>query len=297
VNAPLRAATRAGALDALRSRFERAGIATAAAEAEALLLHGLGLSRAGLWCEPGAAIAPEEARALESLATRRERRVPLQHLIGEVDFHEVTLDVEPGIFIPRPETESLVEAALDALGATDAPAAGRLLDLGTGTGAIAIAMLQSLPRWTADAVDRSQAATALAVRNAARNGCAPRLRAITADFSTDSGVPAEGPYDLVISNPPYIATDALAGLMPEVRDFDPREALDGGPDGLSAYRAIAQRLPRILRIGGVLALEIGEDQADDLRGILGPGLEALRVRNDLAGRPRIVVGTWRGGVA
>ena len=297
MNAPLRAATRAGALDALRSRFERAGIATAAAEAEALLLHGLGLSRAGLWCEPGAAIAPEEARALESLATRRERRVPLQHLIGEVDFHEVTLDVEPGIFIPRPETESLVEAALDALGATDAPAAGRLLDLGTGTGAIAIAMLQSLPRWTADAVDRSQAATALAVRNAARNGCAPRLRAITADFSTDSGVPAEGPYDLVISNPPYIATDALAGLMPEVRDFDPREALDGGPDGLSAYRAIAQRLPRILRIGGVLALEIGEDQADDLRGILGPGLEALRVRNDLAGRPRIVVGTWRGGVA
>jgi len=298
VNAPLPQRSRAAALAALRGRFERAGIATAAVEAEALLLHGLGLSRSAFWCEPGAAVAPEEARTLESLATRRERRVPLQHLIGEVDFHEITLDVEPGVFIPRPETEALVEAALDALGAVAAAPGGRLLDLGTGTGAVAIAMLQALPGWTGVAVDRSPAATALAVRNAARNGCAPRLRVVTGDFAAGSAAFADGrSYDLVISNPPYIPTGDLAGLMPEVRDFDPREALDGGPDGLNAYRAIAGLLPGMLRIGGVLALEIGEDQADALLRMLGSDIEAPRVRNDLAGRPRVVTGTWRGGVA
>jgi release factor glutamine methyltransferase len=302
MNAPLHAGTRAATLTALRDRFERAGIVTAAAEAEALLLHGLGLSRAALWCEPGAAIGPEDARALESLASRRERRVPLQHLIGEVDFHDVTLNVEPGVFIPRPETETLVEASLDALRSAGAPASGRLLDLGTGTGAVAIALLQALPGWHGDAVARSPAAVALAVRNAARNDCSSRLRVSIADFSVPpaalGGATAwEGaPYDLVVANPPYIATGDLDALMPEVRDFDPREALDGGPDGLAAYRAIVGQLPRVLRNGGVLALEIGEDQADDLLVLLGPGLASPHVRNDLAGRPRIITGSWRGGV-
>jgi release factor glutamine methyltransferase len=190
VSVPIHGATRAAALIELRRRLEHAGIDTAAAEAEAILLHGLGLSRAALWCEPDAAVAPEEASALESLARRRERRVPLQHLLGEVDFHEVTLDVRPGVFVPRPETESLVEAAIEAIeaaagpaargvpgtigaagGGPDGVAAGRLLDLGTGTGAVAIALLQALPAWTGVAVDRCPKAVALAVRNAARSGC------------------------------------------------------------------------------------------------------------------------------
>ncbi|HSQ59422.1 MAG TPA: peptide chain release factor N(5)-glutamine methyltransferase [Acidobacteriota bacterium] len=297
--------------------FERAGIATAASEAEAILLHGLGLSRAAFWCEPDAAVHPEEARALDALATRRERHVPLQHLLGEVDFHDVTLDVEPGVFIPRPETETLVEAALEAVAAAGLPRGlpagiaagsvegGRLLDLGTGTGAVAVALLHGLPRWTGVALDRSAAAVALATRNAARNGLAARLRVEAGDFAAppepaEDGLPgrwADGPYHLVVSNPPYIPTRDCGGLMPEVRDHDPPGALDGGPDGLGAYRAISRLLPRLLAIGGVLALEIGEDQADAILALSGPGLESPRVVADLAGRPRVVVGTWRGGVA
>lgn len=320
MNAPMQAATRTAALAALRGRFERAGIVTAATEAEAILLHGLGLSRAAFWCEPDAAVHPEEARALDALATRRERRVPLQHLIGEVDFHDVTLDVEPGVFVPRPETEILVEAALEAVAASGAPEVGRLLDLGTGTGAVAVAMLHGLPRWTGVALDRSAAAVALATRNAARNGLAARLKVEAGDFAAPpatapptlptpaqatpappaaTGLPgrwAEGRYHIVISNPPYIPTRDCDGLMPEVRDHDPRGALDGGPDGLDAYRAIFRLLPRLLAIGGVLALEIGEDQADAILALSGPGLESPRIVADLAGRPRVFVGIWRGGV-
>ncbi|HET7904932.1 MAG TPA: peptide chain release factor N(5)-glutamine methyltransferase [Candidatus Eisenbacteria bacterium] len=304
MNAPMQASTRTAALAALRGRFERAGIVTAASEAEAILLHGLGLSRAAFWCEPDAAVHPEEARALDALATRRERHVPLQHLIGEVDFHDVTLDVEPGVFVPRPETETLVEAALEAVAAAGIPETGRLLDLGTGTGAVAVAMLHGLPRWTGVALDRSAAAVTLATRNAARNGLAARLRVEAGDFAAPpapaadglAGRWADGPYHLVISNPPYVPTRDCDGLMPEVRDHDPRGALDGGLDGLDAYPAIFRLLPRLLAIGGVLALEIGEDQADAILALSGPGLESPRIVADLAGRPRVFVGIWRGGV-
>ncbi|HEY6571844.1 MAG TPA: peptide chain release factor N(5)-glutamine methyltransferase [Candidatus Eisenbacteria bacterium] len=311
--------TRAEALAALRARLDRAGIATAASEAETLLLHALGLSRAAFWCEPSALLAPGEAEALESLAARRERRVPLQQLIGSVGFHEVTLGVEPGVFIPRPETETLVAAVLEALGPA-AAAGGRLLDLGAGTGAVSVALLAALPAWSGVAIDRSAAARALTEKNAARNGLGSRLRVEEGDFvaaaAADPAAPAAAaaatlaagaaatpapwnaaPYDLLVSNPPYIPSGALAGLMPEVREHDPREALDGGDDGLDAYRAIARLLPALLRREGILALEIGDDQADAILSIMGPGLGAPRVRRDLAGRPRVILGTWRGGVA
>lgn len=303
--------TRTGALAALRDRLERAGIAAAPSEAETLLLHALGISRTAFWCEPGAALTAAEAEALESLAARRERREPLQHLIGTVGFHDVTLETPPGVFIPRPETESLVASALEALGPGAAARAGRLLDLGSGSGAVSVALLAALPRWTGVAIDRSAAALALTARNAAGNGLGARLQVLDGDFvaaaaATTAGAGsataatawlAAGPYDLVVSNPPYIPSGALAGLMPEVRDHDPREALDGGPDGLDAYRAIARLLPLLLRPEGLLALEIGDDQADRILSIMGSRLEAPRVRPDLAGRPRIVLGVWRGGVA
>lgn len=296
--------TRAAALAALRDRLERAGIATAASEAETLLLHVLGLSRAAYWCEPSAALSPGEANALELLAGRRERRVPLQQLIGSVGFHQVILGVEPGVFIPRPETETLIDAVLETLGPTGAAAGGRLLDLGAGTGAVSVALLAALPEWTGVAVERSPSALALSTRNAARNGLGSRFQARAGDFVAAAAAAATAtagwnalPYDLLVSNPPYIPSGAVAGLMPEVRDHDPREALDGGPDGLDAYRAIARLLPTLLRPEGLLALEIGEDQADAISSIMGPGLEAPRVRCDLAGRPRVIFGTWRGGVA
>ena len=313
--------SRAAVLAALRGRLERAGIETASSEAETLLLHALGISRATFWCEPGAILSTGEAAALESLAARRELRVPLQQLIGSVGFHEITLCVESGVFIPRSETETLVGSVLEALGPAAAASGGRLLDLGAGAGAISVALLAALPSWTGVAVDCSPLAIALSDKNAALNGLGSRFQALQVDFiaaaaataaaatpaaaaaapgdttPAAAAVWAAAPYDLLVSNPPYIPSGTLAALMPEVRDHDPREALDGGADGLDGYRAIACLLPTLLRREGLLALEIGEDQADAILSIMGPGLEAPRVRRDLAGRPRVVLGTWRGGVA
>ena len=288
--------TRAEALAALLRRFERAGIESPERDAEILLLRALHVSRAELWSEPAARLDPAETAELAALAERRTARVPLQLLLGTTPFCSATLDLEPGVFIPRPETEALVEAVLRG----SHPARGTLLDLGTGTGAIAIALLHALPEWTGVAVDRSPAALALATRNAARNGVAGRMHLIEADFRDPDAAAAigqEGRFDLVVSNPPYIRSGDIAGLMPEVKDHDPIEALDGGPDGLDPLRDLARGIPLWLGPGGVAAVEIGADQADDSKSIVGPILENARVLLDLAGRPRILVGTRGGGSA
>jgi release factor glutamine methyltransferase len=286
--------TRSEALAALMRRFERAGIESPERDAEILLLRALHVSRAELWSEPTALLNPTEAAELAALAERRTDRVPLQLLLGTTPFCSATLDLEPGVFIPRPETEALVEAVLRG----SHPARGMLLDLGTGTGAIAIALLHALPEWTGVAVDRSPAALALAARNAARNGVAGRLHLIEADFRDPDAAEAigqEGQFDLVVSNPPYIRSGDIPGLMPEVRDHDPIAALDGGPDGLDPLRDLARGIPLWLGPGGVAAVEIGADQADDSKSIVGPILENARVLSDLAGRPRILTGTRGGG--
>jgi release factor glutamine methyltransferase len=301
------AVTRAQALAALRVRLERAGIASPGAEAEWLLLHALGIGRAAYWSEPRAPLRAEEHAALESLALRRERHEPLQWILGEVPFHDVTLTVEPGVFIPRPETEVLVEAVLAALSSRDAsppgskpgrrpPEGGILLDWGTGTGAIAVALLRSLPGWKGIGADRSRPALDVATRNAALNGVGDRFEAMEADFAGPAATSLPGaPFDLVVSNPPYIRRGDLSGLMPEVRDHDPREALDGGEDGLDAHRCLARGLGSWLAAGGLLALEIGAAQADEVLGLYGASLRGARVLPDRAGMPRIVIGTMRGG--
>jgi len=300
--APSRA-TRAQALADLGARLRRAGVPSPEADAEWLLLHALGIGRAAYRSEPRAPLREEEEATLEAFAVRREGREPLQHILGEVPFHDAILTVEPGVFIPRPETEVLVEAVLAALGDSRSrsarggrsPKSGTLLDWGTGTGAIAIALLKSLPGWTAVAADRSVPALDLALRNAARNGVADRFRARTADFATPRTPPIEGaPFDLVVSNPPYVPRGQLPGLMPEVRDHDPPEALDGGEDGLDAHRHLARGLRSWLAVGGLLALEIGAGQADDVLGLYGPLIQDARVLPDRAGMPRIVIGTMRG---
>ena len=310
--------TRAEALERLRTRLRAAGIHPVNQEADWLLAHALETSVSSLWKDKTVLLDPSQEAALEALTRRRERREPLQLILGEVPFHHVTLQVEPGVFIPRPETEELVEAVLGALSAQDdaarlssgnrpssdprpsarTPGRGpRLLDLGAGTGAIAVALLHSLPGWTGVAVDRSPPAVALTKRNAHRNGVGERLRVVEADFASPATWEAEGPFDLVVSNPPYIARDVIPSLMPEVRDHDPVEALDGGPDGLDAFRQLAARLTSRLRPGGLLALEIGADQADTVLGILSPHIQDARVLPDRAGLPRIVIGIQRGGGA
>jgi len=280
--------TRAEALASLTRRLERAGIDSPEHDAEALLIRALHVVRADLWVDPQAALSPGEADELAALAERRTARVPLQLLLGTTPFGSATLDLEPGVFIPRPETECLVEEVLRAL----PEASGRLLELGTGTGAIAVAILHELPEWSGDAVDRSPQAVRLARRNAARNGLSERLRIYEGDFRHSERLRLPGQdYDLLVSNPPYIRSGDIDGLMPEVKDHDPREALDGGPDGLDALRDLARGIPLWLRPGGLLAVEIGADQADESRVLFGTVLEDARVLPDLAGRPRILIGT------
>jgi release factor glutamine methyltransferase len=280
-----------------RERLARAGVPVPEGDAERLLLHALGISRTRLWSDRGAPVGEEQVARFARLLTARVQRVPLQHLLGEVEFHAAVLEVEPGVFIPRPETETLVEIVLQELneGPGESPAEGTILDLGTGTGAIPIALLLSLPsRWTASAVDRSDRAIALAARNARRNGVAARLALEVADFRESPPAALVAPAGVLVSNPPYIPSGVIPGLMPEVRDHDPREALDGGLDGLDALRAVARALPFWLEPGGLLAVEIGDGQADPCMELFGPHLTGARVVRDLQGMPRVLTGRRRG---
>jgi release factor glutamine methyltransferase len=289
-------ATRASLLDEARERLARAGVSAPAPEAEQLLLHALAIPRTRLWTDRSAQVPEEHVARFARLLEARCRRVPLQLLIGEVSFHAAELEVEPGVFIPRPETERLVEIVLELLDAGgEGPAEGTIVDLGTGTGAIPIALLLSLPEgWTAVALDRSEKAIALATRNARRNGVDGRLDLHVADFRDP---PLQGfrcPADVVVSNLPYIPTGLIPSLMPEVRDHDPREALDGGPEGLDAFCAVAGGIEAWLKPGGLIALEIGHDQADSCMEHFGPHLAGARVSRDLAGMPRVLTGRRRG---
>jgi len=297
--------TRSEALARARGRLRKAIPAAALpepeTEAEWLLLHALGVTRTSLRTEPGALLTSEEAARLERNLARRERREPIQLILGEVPFLDASIAVEPGVLIPRPETEALVDAVMTTLrrpgsaSAAHAPYSGRFLDWGTGTGAIAIALLRAFPSCTGAGADRSARALQLARRNAAGNGVAERLTLLDADFQNPKTWPWLDPaFDLVVSNPPYVRRGDLAGLMPEVRDHDPAEALDGGADGLDAFRAIALGLPRWLRPNGLLALEIGADQADKVLGLFSGHIGDARVLPDWAGRPRIMIGTMRG---
>jgi release factor glutamine methyltransferase len=287
--------TRSEALTRARERLIRAGVDAPEREAEWLLLHALGIPPVVLWSEPHARIAPDREALFETLIRRREEREPLQLILGEVPFHGVALAVEPGVFLPRPETEELVEVVLDLIHATGT-ARGRILDWGTGTGAIAVALAKALPRWAVVAADWSPVARCLAARNAERNGVEARVEVLAGDFNGPDPVTSDRVlFDLVVSNPPYIRRGDIPGLMPEVRGHDPLEALDGGPDGLDAFRSLARGMHAWLRTGGLLALEIGAEQADNVLGILSAPIEDARVLPDRAGHPRYVIGTMRGG--
>jgi release factor glutamine methyltransferase len=289
--------TRAALLVHAQETLVQAGVPSPESDAEWLLLHALGISRTRFWSDRAARVPDEDGARFARLLEARARRVPLQHLLGEVEFHAAEIEVEPGVFIPRPETERLVEVVLEGLegGSGEIPERGTILDLGTGTGAIPIALLLSLPAgWRAGAIDRSDRAIALASRNGRRNGVARRLTLANADFRGAPPTALEAPADVLVANLPYIPTGVIAGLMPEVRDHDPREALDGGSDGLDAFRAVAGALTSWLKPGGLLAVEIGENQADPCMELFGPHLSKPRVERDLEGHPRILTGRRRG---
>lgn len=262
-----------------------AGVEGPRAEARALLAHAMGTTADALLRDPRAPVPEAAGRAFSALLRRRAgAREPLQHLLGEAGFWTLSLEVSPDTLVPRPDSETLVEAALDAF--PDRAKARRVLDLGTGTGCLLLAALVEFPLAFGVGVDRAPGAAALAARNAARNGLAGR----TAFLAGDWGAALSGRFDLVLSNPPYIPRADIPGLMPEVARHEPRSALDGGTSGLDAYRAIAAALPGLLTPGGRAVLELGEGQRPAVEAIAAArGLRVLGCRADLGGVPRALV--------
>jgi release factor glutamine methyltransferase len=271
---------------ALGETFHDAGLDTPALDARVLVGHALALDHTALAAAAGRTLRPDEAQSIAALAARRLAREPVARIVGCKEFWSLPLRVTPATLVPRPETETVVEAALAALDARAARMrALRIADLGTGSGALLLALLSELPHASGIGTDISSAALAVAQDNARRLGLA-RAAFAACDFAAA----LSGPFDLIVANPPYIASREIAALSPEVRRFDPPLALDGGHDGLDAYRSIASAAPALLAPGGHLAVEIGAGQAPAVAAILADsGLAISGLRNDLSGIPRALL--------
>lgn len=290
-----------------RRRFEQAGIeaAEAAVDADVLARHALGgWERGQLIVRQHDACPAGFAGVFETLVRRRERREPTGYIIGHREFWNLDMEVTPGVLVPRPETEFLVEEVLSLLSpppgdpgdapgsaAAAAPVRARIADVGTGSGCLAVAIARWLPAAEVVAIDASEEALAVARRNAERHDVARRMQFFEADLL--AGVP--GPFDAVVSNPPYVPEPDIPGLQPEVRDHEPLQALVGGADGLDVIRRLVPQAAAALRPGGWLVFEFGFGQADGVRAIVEaePRLELVAIKPDLAGIPRMAVARRR----
>jgi release factor glutamine methyltransferase len=265
----------------LEARAAFAHLDTPALDARLLLQHVTGLSQADLIARSDEPVSDANTKAFRALVERRARHEPVSRIIGAREFYGRQFEVTPDVLDPRADTEVLIEAAL-ALLPQDKPL--RLLDLGTGSGIIAITLLAERPIATALAIDVSDQALEAARRNAAQNG----VTLETKGGSWFEGV--EGTFDAILSNPPYIETSDIAGLSRDVRDHDPHVALDGGEDGLQCYRVIASQAGQHLKPSGFVAVEIGAGQADDVVEIFRQnGFVCRSTHRDLAGHTRCLV--------
>jgi len=279
--------------DAIRDvakRLATAGIPNDEARREARLLvaAAAGLSPADTYAKPETNLPCEATSALDAAAARRARREPLAYILGMRAFFGLTLRVTPAVLIPRPETELLVEVALSEIARTGAQ---RVVDVGTGSGVIAVAIAAHAPQARLFATDISPAALAVARENAAACGVADRIAFFEGDLLEP--VATLAPFDIVVSNPPYIAPSEIARLEPEVRDYEPRVALGQHPDPLHFHRRLSAEVPPLLVPGGLLAAEVGAGQAADVADRWRrTGWVEVSVIDDLAGVPRVVTGRW-----
>lgn len=259
-----------------------AGIESPGLDAALLIECVTGFGRAEQIAQSNAAISQTAYERLEALLQRRLSGEPIDNILGHREFYGLSFKISPDVLSPRPETEMLVDFVLENTGASEAC---RILDLGTGSGAIPIALLKNRARLEAAAVDISDKALLIAKENANTHGVADRLELLRGNWFE----PVTGMFDYIISNPPYIVAGALAGLSPEVQGFDPALALDGGEDGLKAYREIAKGAGEHLKHGGYLVLEIGYDQGQSVPDILkSGGFTDIHLSQDLSGQDRMV---------
>jgi release factor glutamine methyltransferase len=268
--------------------FRAAGLDSPELDARILVGHALGLDQATLAAAGARVLARRERDAVEALARRRLAREPVARIVGYKEFWSLKLSLTEATLVPRPETETVVEAALAAIDARRAHVR-RIADLGTGSGALLLALMSELPSAFGIGTDTSERALAVACANAQRLGVAP-----VAFVACDMAAALRGPFDLIVSNPPYVRSGDIGTLAPEVRDFDPRLALDGGPDGLDCYRTIAAAVPALLAPDGVLVVELGSGQAPAVAALFAAaGLAPQAPRTDLHGVFRALPATIR----
>jgi release factor glutamine methyltransferase len=260
------------------------GVESPRLNAELLVGHALGLKRMQLYLQFERSLAEAELEKIRPLVRRRGLREPVQYIVGETDFGGLKLKVDRRALIPRPETELLVETVIGRL----APPPARVLDLGTGSGAIALALARAWPEATITAVDASAGALELARENAAATGFAARATFLQSDWFAE--LPADARYEVIVANPPYLSAGETAEALPEVRNHEPTEALTAAEGGLAALRLILGGAPRYLAPGGLLALETGIAHHADLLGLAkAAGFAQVESLPDLAGRDRFVL--------
>jgi release factor glutamine methyltransferase len=268
-----------------RRRLEAAGLAGPVIEARLLLEAAAEATRTDIVTDPHRPLTAEQEATLDGYLARREHREPVSHILGRKGFWKIMLGVTPDVLTPRPDTETVVEWVL-----RDFPehAAWSVLDLGVGSGAIVLSILAERPAARGLGIDVSEEALAVARENAANLGLAGRLALLRGDWTEGLGGSS---FDLVVSNPPYIASEVIETLEPEVRDHEPRVALEGGPDGLVHYRRLAPEILRVLKPGGRFAVEIGYDQKDAVEALFREaGAADVQTIRDLGDRDRVVAG-------
>lgn len=285
--APEMEPTIGGLIADLRRRFAAAGLATPEIDARTLVMELGNVDLTAVVADSGRKMSAETAGRIEVAAIRRLRGESVHRVLGCREFYGLMLAVSPATLEPRPDTEILVDVALGHVRhAVDRRGGCRVLDVGTGSGAIALALLAAETRIEAIGIDIAPDAVAVAGANAARLGLKERFVALCSDWFAA----VEGRFDIIVANPPYVRSGDIADLPPEVRLHDPLGALDGGPDGLAAYRALAQAGRRHLQPDGVFAVEVGHDQAGDVVAVFGAhGWRRIEQASDLAGHQRVLV--------
>ena len=275
------ATSRAAALGTATAELHAAGIDAPRRDARLLMQHALGISPEALLADDHLPLGEGEARRLMALVRRRVKREPIAYVTGGREFWSLAFAVDRSALVPRPESETLVEAVLAQ--APRLPARPRLLDLGTGTGCLLVALLKELPGAGGLGIDISAAAVSLARANARRHGLGERASFAAADW----GAPLAARFDVVVSNPPYVAAPALASLAPEIARHEPRTALAGGTDGYECYRRLAPQIARLLAPTGLAAIELGAGMADKVESLFtAAGLVEIGRRSDLSGIER-----------
>ena len=272
--------------------FEEKGIDSPRLTSELLLCHALGVQRIELYTKFDTVLSPHQLSVYRGLVKRRIAREPLQYIVGFTEFMGLEIIVDQRVLIPRPETELLVEEVIRRSAGRSAP---RILDIGTGSGCIAIALAKMIPGCSVSAIDKSDEALAVAALNVQHHDVAKQVHLASHDFLTSPRVEGS-PFDIVVSNPPYVSRTEWAELQPEVREFEPRCATTDDGDGLSFYTSITEKARQLLAPGGVVCMELGHGQADAVKKLFqNQGFASVQTSFDYERIERILTAEWRAG--